>query len=129
MFLDFLAPHVMPPKVGLLSRFHKFFHGLLDSPSFEVQVLARLSARDIRTNIGKNLCYIEEETGLNPWVYGSNRIRDELRKRHEYVIDDRDCWRFPLLDKLLSQKQFAYYTGDSQLEEETTNLIYSLVTN
>ena len=61
-----LAPHTVSPKISLMYRFHKFFHSLLISPSSEVQFLARLAARDLRTNTGSNLAYLRDETGLDP---------------------------------------------------------------
>ena len=62
-FITYLAQNLLPPKIAMLTRFHKFFHSLLDSQSPEVQTIVRLSSRDIRTNVGKNLRLNEEETG------------------------------------------------------------------
>ena len=125
--VEHLAPSLTPPKVGLLSRFHKFFHGLLNSPSPEVEILARLSARDLRTNIGRNLSYIYNETGLNPWEFGTSRIRSELKRKYRVVPDTCDLWRLPYLDKLLSQRLEAFYCGDTEGEKQIDKLIHSLV--
>ena len=53
-------------RVEILSRYVKFFHSLRNSASKEVQVMARLMARDMQSTTGKNLQYISESTGLNP---------------------------------------------------------------
>ena len=127
MFCDFLKPDTTKPEVTLLSRFHRFFHGLLDSPSPEVQTMVRLSARDLRTNTGRNLAYIEQETGLNPWVFGTNRIKDELRQTHATKIPDNEKWRLIYLEKLMCTKLMAYYDGNGDLEAEISCLIDSLV--
>ena len=58
-FLPHLAPpNVTPPQIQLLSRFHKFFHSLLDSPSKEIQIVAQLSARNLRSILGRNLSLV-----------------------------------------------------------------------
>ena len=61
-----LAPHLWPLKSNLLSRFFSFFLSLLNSDSTEVQVVARLAARDLRSNVGSNRSLIRDITGLDP---------------------------------------------------------------
>ena len=86
-FIDRLfATNVTSPKVTLLSRCHKFFHRLLDSDSSEVQIVARLAARDLRSNLGRNLQYMREETGLDPWVYG-NFGKAPCRRNNVFMAD------------------------------------------
>ena len=129
MFIPFLASNVPPPKVSLLSCFHGFFHTLLDSPSKEVQVLVLLSARDLRTNIGKNLHHIQEQKGLNPWEYGKKRIKRELLKYSYSEFPVAEMWRLPYLEKLLNQRSLAHYNGDIDLEQHLNELIQSLVSS
>ena len=128
-FLKFLMPDTVPPNVALLTKFHKFFHGLLDSPSPEIQLVCRLSARDLRTNLGKNVKYLKEESGLDPWVFGAGRIKSELLKRHLVETQECDSWRLPYLGRLLSERFISYYNGDEQQENYLNTLIYSLVTS
>ena len=116
-----------PPKVSLLSRFHSFFHSLLEHPSPEIQTLFRLSARDLRTNVGKNLRLIEDETDLNPWLFGSKRIKRELLLANAAQMPETESWRLPLLGKLLDQRTFAYYAGETDMEENLNAQIKSLV--
>ena len=55
-FVDhLLAPHCPPLMATLLSKYHGFFLSLLESPSDEVQIIARLAARDLRSHLGSNL--------------------------------------------------------------------------
>ena len=129
-FLDtVLAKDVIPPDVSLMTRFVTFFHSLVNSPSTEVSVLCRLSARDIRTNIGMNLDAIRKETGLDPWNFGARRIGEELCKFHARLPPTKDTWRIPFLGKLLSARTEFYYRGETANYEEINSLIASLVTN
>ena len=43
-----LASHVWPIKASVLGKFHSFFLSLLKSDSREVQVVARLAAKELR---------------------------------------------------------------------------------
>ena len=64
-----LAPHVPDLNVGLMLKFIGFFRSLLASPSSEVVVVALLAARDVRSNLGKNLALVREASGgLDPLV-------------------------------------------------------------
>ena len=129
-FLDaILAQDVIPPQISLMTRFVTFFHSLINSPSPEVSVLCRLSARDLHSNIGLNLDDIKRETGLDPWLFGSRRIREEMLKFHSRSPPKEDAWRIPYLHKLLSIRTEYFYRGDSFNYEEINSLIFSLVTN
>ena len=89
-------------KRQLLSRYTKFFRGLLKSKSNEVKLLSNIVARDVRSVTGKNLKYIENETGLDPWISTPADIRDTLPIKQ---TPEEDAWRLPLLCKLLYQRQ------------------------
>ena len=123
-----LAPGISPPRVSLMTRFLNFFHGLLASDSVEIQVLSRLAARDGRTSIGANLRAARDESGLDPWVYGGQRMKEallEFNGEHALEVDE---WRIPFLSKLLQQRMVEHYNGaedTSQLDD----LIDSLVSN
>ena len=100
---------------------------MLDSPSPEVQVLSRLSARDLRTSLGSNLKAISDESGLDPWIFGGQRMTEALLFHNRCEANEIDMWRIPFLQKLLEQKLTLYYHS-----EDTTyidSLINSLVTN
>ena len=109
-----------------MTKFHKFFLSLLQSSSPEVQVLTRISARDIRTNLGANLKAIKEETGLDPSLYGGQRLKKELLKSNINQVPESDIWRLGYLKKLLIRRAYAYYNGSDEITE-IENLIISLV--
>ena len=44
-------------------------------------------------------------------------------------VPDMDRWRIPYLQRLLSEKQDHYYSGDVLNEKHTASLIDSLVVN
>ena len=47
----------------MLLKFVGFFRSLIASPSSEVVVVALLAARDLRSNLGKNLALVRETSG------------------------------------------------------------------
>ena len=122
-----LAPTVTSPRVSLMMQFLIFFRSLFDSPCLEIQVLSRLGARDIRTNIGSNLAHVKTESGLDPWLYGGDRIRKELLKYNRKRVPESDKWRIGYLEKLLAQRLIMHYEMEDV--DTVTNLIESLVIN
>ena len=127
-FLDHvLAQNVTPLRYRLLSRFHTFFISLLDSPSMEVRVISRLAARDIRSNLGSNLCLLSEESGLNPWMSAPSLMKIRLRENGKSQPPSQDSWRVDYLPKLLAARQLAYYNCDQDEEIILSNIIDSLV--
>ena len=70
-----LAPQLVPPEISMLTKWHRFFLSLKNSPSKEVQVISWLAARDIRTSIGSNLDALKRETGLDPHCFGTDRLK------------------------------------------------------
>ena len=72
------------------------------SPSFEVMVFGRLAARDLRSTTGSNLASLRMETGLDPWLYGGQRLRDSLMARHTAMFPVGEEWRIKYIQSLLS---------------------------
>ena len=124
-----LAPGSVSLRVRLLTQSLGFFHGLLSSPSKEAAVAARLSARDLRTNLGSNLALIREETNLDPWETDKATIQAALQFAEWREIPHGDEWRCEYLWKLLNQKLGFYYDGKVDEEKMTLELINSLVVN
>ena len=124
-----LAPHLWPLKSNLLSRFFSFFLSLLNSDSTEVQVVARLAARDLRSNVGSNLSLIKDISGLDPWETTANAMKSRLRQVLVSLAPEHDWWKVSYLDKLLTLKMTAFYYGDEELHENTQALISSLIVN
>ena len=122
-----LAPGQFSARSTILSRFHGFFLSLLNSPCHEVQVVARMSARDMRCTLKRNLQLLEDETGLNPWTAGSHEIKLALHHQELAPVPDSDNWRITYLQKLLYSRLHAIFENDQSCEERLTSLINSLV--
>ena len=108
-------------------RQSKFFHGLIGSESPEVQTMALLSARDIRSNLGSNLEDLKVESGLDPWEYGGERMKTALLEFNSSKVPENEVWKIGLLHKYLTERLLAYYNGLDE-NEDLNGLIKSLVT-
>ena len=74
----FLGSGLPTVRQQILSRYPKFFRSLLDSPSHEVAVVARLVGNNARTTTGKNLLNLRLETGLNIVTAPLSQIKSQL---------------------------------------------------
>ena len=81
-----------------------FFQSLIDCPSPEVAVLARISARDIRSSLGKNLQRICELTQLDPWSATKTELHAALERGLHIETPKADTWRPRCLANLLAEK-------------------------
>ena len=100
-----LAAEHMSLRNQILSRYPGFYRKLLDSPSKEVRVLARIVSVDPRSATCANLRYLEKLTGLRPQFYSSVRIKLKLPVQKVPVAEE---WRLGLLDNLLNMKSERY---------------------
>ena len=116
-------------KVDILCRYIKFFHSLRNSPSKEVQVLSRYLARDVRSVTGKNLQYVAEVTGLNPWTASQARLKAALVAEDTVQVPLQASWRVPYLCSLLGQRGAAHSLALEDEQDRLTELINSLVIN
>jgi hypothetical protein len=121
-----LAAGLTSARVDILARYANFFRSLRVSPCHEVSVLANIAGRDVRTNTGSNLKLLEELTGLNPWVFGSARITEELMKEETVLTPVEDGWRLSYLASLLAKRQQLDYLGEEEAAKEITGLVDSL---
>ena len=125
-----LAPEIPSLRVQLAMRFHGFFRAqLLASPSHEVAVLARLAARDVRSNTGSNLAELRARTGLDPWTVSRGTLRAALESTDRAEVAVMDRWRTGCLQQLLTARLQAFYRADSGEEQRLQGLINSLVIN
>ena len=69
---------------------------------------------------------MQELSRLDPWEYGSARIKDELAKAEEVEVPAVDQWRISYLQKLLEQRQMLHYGEDKEGKERMSDLIDSL---
>ena len=88
--------------------------------------MAGLAGRDIRTTTEKNLKLLEELSGLDPWVFGSGRMKHELVKSETVEVPEQDLWRVDYLARLLEERQVLHYGGDRDGEERVAALIDSI---
>ena len=124
-----MARPLRSAKVDILSRYVNFFHSLRKSTTKEVQALSRLLARDIRSVTARNLQYIVELSGLNPWTDPPRRIQAALVAQETVLVPLQDKWRVPYLCSLLQQRGEAHSLALEEEERILTELISSLVLN
>ena len=126
-FLDYLSGGLVSVKGDILGRYAGFYRSLLYSPSKEVNILARVVAKDIRSTTGKNLRMLERETGGLTWAAPVRMIRSELGSR-EPTVPVQEEWRVRYLGKLLEYRDMLVYEGekDSVKLESVQELIDSL---
>ena len=102
----FLAENQPSLRNQILSRYPGFYRKLLNSPSKEVRVLARMVAADPRSTTCRNLSYLREVTGMvNVEWYSSWRVRDSLPVQK---VPEKERWRLGLLSSLLGMQSEKY---------------------
>ena len=124
---EVLAPTVRPLKSSLMSRFHNFFMLLMESPSHEVKIMARLSSRDLRSSLGSNLRLIAETSNCDPWEVSNVELKYCLREGTRVSVPGEDQWRIQYLAKLLNDRLEAFYTSNNSQKTILDALITSLV--
>ena len=129
-FLDYLSGGLISVRKDILSRYAGFYRKLLLSPCKEVNILARVVAKDIRSTTAKNIRLLDRETGGLTWQASAWKIREEIDSR-EVKVPDEDKWRLPYLGKLLEERDKLIYQGeeDSQEVVRVQGLLDSLCTN
>ena len=83
--LDYLSGGLISVKADIMGRYAGFYGSLLSSPCKEVNILARVVAKDIRSTTAKNLRILEKETGGLTWTAPARRITKELGSRQQSV--------------------------------------------
>ena len=121
-----LASGFTSSRSAILARFVSFFRALRVAPSHEVRTIAFLVSRDLRSVTGRNLELVRQLSGEDPWVASPTRVKESLMERELVEVPERDTWRCSYLRKLLEQRQFAHYNGDTDREIHLSQLIDSL---
>jgi hypothetical protein len=129
-FLDYLSGGLVTVRRDVLARYAGFYKSLLTSPCREVNILARVVAKDIRTTTARNMRMIEQETGGLTWATPGGKIREALATR-EPTVPRVDAWRIPYLGRLLEERDVLAYQGNELSEEvdRVQELIDSLCIN
>ena len=90
----------------ILSRYPGFFRKLLDSPSKEVRILARIVKDDPRSTTCKNLRYLKDITNQEQVEhYSSCTVRSALPVKH---VPENEMWRLGLMNTLLVARSEKY---------------------
>ena len=110
-----LTPGLMGLEARLLLNFAGFFKSLLNSPSMEVAVAARMASRDRRSSAGKKLERIQQLTSLNPWLASKSQLQEKLVQALTVAVPEADKWRPRLLQKLLGDRLEAHYNANKKL--------------
>ena len=124
-----LSAGLTSAKVDILARYRNFFHGLRQSPCYEVAVMANIAGRDLRSNTGSNLRLVQDSSGLEPWECSSVELKKILHEKVQVPVPVQDRWRLQYLATLLAQRQELHYMGAVDEEEKLTVLIDSLCIN
>ena len=74
-------------RADILARYTRYIQGLKNSPSKEVAVMFGVVQRDIRTVTGKNIALIGHETGLDPVLTCSWKVKHR-NSSHSYARRD-----------------------------------------
>ena len=91
--------------------------------------MVNIALRDLRSTTGKNKRLLVDCSGMDPWEFGSSRLKEELSKNELVTILDRDSWRVRYLANLLEQRQHGHYQAFEGEVERLSELINSLCIN
>ena len=80
-FLEYLSGGLLSVKWDVLGRYARFAQSLISSPSREINILARVVTRDIRSTTARNLRLLEKETDGLTWLSSSLKIKEALSKK------------------------------------------------
>jgi hypothetical protein len=121
---NLLGGNIQHVRGSILKRYTMFCQKLLKSSSTEIRILASISAEDTRSNMGRNLMCIGQETGLDPLRSGKLEVGETLEKTD---VPLEDTWKIPLLKRLLEERQ-EQRDGDCNTKE-TDELITVVCTS
>ena len=79
--------------------------------------MINIGAKDTRSVTGSNATLLENCSGLNPWEFGSFRLKEELVKNETVDVPEKDSLGVRYLASLLEQRQVVHYQGNEEEEE------------
>ena len=124
-----LSAGLTSARVDILARYGNFFHGLRQSPCYEVACMANIASRDLRSITGSNLRLVQDSSGLDPWLSTSSQLKKMLHQKEQVMVPMQDKWRVQYLGTLLAQRQELAYMGEDEEEKQVAELIESLCIN
>ena len=114
-------------RTDILGRYVKFLMGLRSSLCQEVRVLFNIVARDLLSTTAKNIKFIQENSGLDPWAVALGRLRQALVTHQLVDIPHQEAWKVDYLSSLLRQLQEAKNLGQKDRLTYIQDLVDSLV--
>ena len=115
-----LGESTLPLRVQVLSRFPKFYRRLVESPSKEVKLIAKLATRDARSVLSCNLAFVSELAGLDCTVESAAVVRNALPVK---TVPECEKWRIGLLDLLLRTR------ADLERQQSDTKRVIALISS
>ena len=101
---DLLAAGIPTIRTAILARYVKFVRSLLGHESPEVSAVANYLVMDRGSTTGVNVYKLEKETGLNVRTVAPARLKEVLLEGQQKT-PPVDCWRKPLLQRLLAERR------------------------
>ena len=125
-FLSLLSGGTVSARKDVIGRYASFVKKLKVSSCPEVAVLCNIVSRDMRSQTGRNVKFVQDECGgLCVLSSSLNEIRTNIDDNFAKV-PDVDTWRVAYLAKLLEERRKMFYNGCCV--EEISSLIESLST-
>ena len=75
-------------QVDVFLRFQKFVKSLLKSPSYETRFLANILRTEPNSQLGGNIRYIQQLSGLDVTTTSREKLRQELSEKTELTDDE-----------------------------------------
>ena len=97
-----LAAEFTPVKTELMARYLKFHQSLVNSSSFEIQVLVNTFQQDVRSTTARNLQLISGEAGQCWSTLTAKKIRQAVKVSE---VPANHVWRVSLLSRLLNDRK------------------------
>ena len=95
--------------------------------SQEVRVMFNIAARDLQTTTAKNIKFVENQSGIDPWIVGPEKLKQALQNCQLVDIPAQDEWIVAYLGTLLRQLDDAKYHVQEDRVKRIQELIDSLV--
>ena len=80
-------------RTDILGRYSKFVKSLKSSPSDEIRILVNIVGRDVQSNTGRNLKFLEHACGVDPWSESTGAVKRAINDRELVEVPTEDAWR------------------------------------
>ena len=90
-------------------------------------MLFNFVARDLQSTTAKNIKFVRETSGLDPWVTGPRQLKEAIEENLTVETPPQDSWKVAYLKTLLMQLQEAKHSVQDDRIKYLQKLIDSLV--